>query len=420
MEDPRVPINADTIDTYFDGSPSKSGANVNADNALTISSLWRGISVLGGAASSIPHKVYKKTSTGREEVKASELPAVDIITKRPNNKITAPVWMDRAINHLHMRGNHFAHIIKNELGQSIALEMWNPDTVEVFEDRLDVFYKRKGDDKVFTSDKVIHVPHLGSGIVGKSTVTYAKEDIGLEMSRRDYGSGVYAGGARPPALLKPANPITDTQREQGQKVWNDLKKKGGDVLMPYGMDYQALSFKPEEIEFLQAGNFSVATMARWLGVPPHKLYDLDRATFSNIEHLAIEFLQDTIAPILVKFEAEYTSKLFQLPIEQKRGYYTKFNMNAYVRADIVARYTAYGQGVHAGVLKPKEARSLEELEFAEGSDRLFINSGSVPLDKMDEFINKKGQSQPLTKAQRDRLKAEFNGQTEKILDILGE
>lgn len=414
LEDPKQKIDGIALDELFNGTASKSGKVVNVDNSLTVSAMWRGIQVLGGAASSIPFKIFKKGSAGRVEVEASELPAVRI-TKRPNPKYSWKIWIDRAVNHLHLRGNHYAKIHRNDLGQAVELEIFNPDKVTVYEDQREVFYKRQGDEKVYRSSEIIHVPHLGDGIIGKGTVAYAKDDLGLEMSRRDYGSEVYNSGARPPAILTPKTPIKDDERKKAQDAWDSIKRKGKDVMMPFGIDYEPMSFKPEEVEFLQSGNFSITTIARWLGVPPHKLFDLERATFSNIEHLAIEFLQDTIAPILVKFESEYSYKLFQLPIEEKRGYYCEFNMNAYVRADINTRSQAMATQVHAGLLMPSEGRELENRPFVTGSDRLFINQGSAPLDIIDEI--QKGK-RPVTNEQREKLKELLNGKTEEALKIL--
>jgi len=414
LEDPKQKIDGVALDELFGGPSSKSGVKVNQENALTVSALWRGIAVLGGAASSIPFKIFKKSSNGRTEVDLSELPAVRI-TKRPNPKMSWKVWVDRIINHMHFRGNHYAKIIRNDLGQAIELQMLNPDKVTVYEDVREVYYKIEGDEKVYRSADIIHVPHLGDGIVGKGVIKYAKEDLGLEISRRDYGSEVYNSGARPPAILTPKTPISDPDRKNAQAAWDSIKRKGKDVMMPFGIDYEPMSFKPEEVEFLQAGNFSVTTIARWLGVPPHKLYDLSRATFSNIEHMAIEFLQDTIAPILVKIEAEYSYKLFQLPIEDKRGYYCEFNMNAYVRADLITRSNAMATQVHAALLTPSEGRSMENREFIEGSNRLFINQGSAPLNLIDDIAKSK---RPVTQEQKEKLKELLNGKTEEALKIL--
>jgi HK97 family phage portal protein len=420
FNDPRVPISAETIDQFYDGPPAKSGYSVNADNALTVSAFWRGLQVLGGAASSIPFKVFKPVTGGRQEVDSKELPAAGLITKRPNRKVTWPVFIDRAINHLHMRGNHYAYIERNDFGQAVELNLWNPDTVEVYEDKNDVFYKRKNEERVYSSDEIIHVPHLGSGVVGKSVVTNAKEDLGLEMSRRDYGSGMYAGGGKPGGLLSAKLPLTDTQRQQVEKNWRETKKAlmGQDVLLPFGFDYEHLRFTPAELEWLQAGDFTVPTVARWLGVPPHKLYDLTRATFSNIEHQSIEFVQDSVAPILVKFEYEYTDKLFQLPIEEKRGYYCEFNLNAYIRADLAARAEAYAKQIHSGQITPAEVRRMENRRFIEGSDRLFLNQASVPMDRADDIVDKNQKPSKISDKAMAALKAQFNGKTQEILDIL--
>ena len=43
-------------------------------------------------------------------------------------------------------------------------------------------------------------------------------------------------------------------------------------------------------------------MARLFRMPPHKIGLLENATFSNIEHQAIEFVTDTIRPWLIRNE----------------------------------------------------------------------------------------------------------------------
>ncbi len=421
LSNPAQPISGEVVDWILDGGgvKSKSGVNITSDTALTVSALWRGIQVLGGACSQIPFKSYRKIPNGRRELTADDTPSATLTTKRPNPKFTWPEFMDRAINHLHMRGNHYAYPVRNAIGQVVELWLWHPDTVKVFDDTNRILYKRDGDERVYSSDEVIHVRHIGDGIVGKGIVAHAKDDLGLEISRRDYGSEQFESGGKPGGILSAKNPLTDPQRSQAQKVWDEVKKnsKGRDILLPFGFDYQYATFKPEELQWLEAGDFSIPTIARWTGVPPHKLFDLNKSSYNSIEHQAIEFLQDTIAPILVKFECEYGDKIYQLPIEEKRGYYMEFNMNAYVRADIKTRMESNAVAIHSGQLTPAEARQMENREFKDGSDRLFINQGSGPLDRVDDIIDNKMKS-PITPAQKARLKSVFNGKTEEILKTL--
>lgn len=386
LEDPRKVIDGYTVGELFGGTPSKSGKSVNADNALTISAAWRAIQVLGGAGASIPCRPLKKTNDGDKEPLTNH-PTVNCFTNRVNKKYTTPVWWDRVINHLHLRGNHYAKLERNDLAQVVELMLLNPDHVTVIETLDDVMYKVQGVERPYASTDIIHVPHLGNGVIGKSTISYAKDDFGLEMSRRDYGSTVYEKGAKPPALLKPKMYLKPDQRAEAQKAWTEAKQQGGDVVMPAEFDYEALSFKPEEVEFLQAGNFSVATIARWFGVPRHLLFDPEGGAYNSNEHATIEFLTYTMSAIFAKIEYEYSSKIYQLPREQR--YFLEFDMNGFVRPDTVARATAYGQFIHSAVMQPAEARKRENLPFVQGTNRNFINSGSIPLDLMDEFVKGK-------------------------------
>lgn len=405
-----MPVNGFTVGELFGGHKSKSGQNVNNSNALTISSAWRAINILGGAVSSIPCQPFRKTKTGREQL--TEHPIHNILTRRVNKKYTTKLWFDRVINHLHLRGNHYALPIYNTLGQVVELELLNPDHVTIFETKNDIIYKIQGVEKQYRSDEIIHVPHLGDGIMGVSTISKAKEDFGLEMSRRDYGSDVYAGGGQVQGVLSPRTPIKDEQRKVAAKAFQEAKRTSKDIVLPFGFDYTKMAFNPSEVEFLESGNFSVSTIARWFGVPPHKLYDLDRATFSNIEHMAIEFLQDTIAPILNKIEAEYSTKIFQLYSERKN--YIEFNMDAYIRADSKTKAESIATQINSAQLMPSEAREMSNKPFIEGSDRLFIQMGTGPLDIIDKVLLKN----QLTPAKKEALKALFNGRTQEILDIL--
>lgn len=413
LEDPKQKIDGVALDELFGSLSTKSGKSVNQDNALTISAAWRAIQILGGAASSIPSKPYRKNENGRNPLRNH--PTVNIFTNRVNAKYTTPVYWDRVMHHLHQRGNHFAYPVRNELGQVVEIRLEKPDEVTVFEDRSRLYYKVKGDDYVYPSTEFIHVPHLGDGAVGKSTITYAREDLGLEMSRREYGADVYATGGQVQGLLKPPQYLDKQKREEAIASWTEQKKKGGDIIPPFGFDYIKMGFKPDEMEFITSGNFSLATIARWFGVPRHLLFDPEGGSYNSNEQAAIEFLQYTIAPILIKIEYEYSSKIYQLPREQNN--YLEFEMNGYVRADTVTRFNAYSTAVHAGVMKPMEARQRENLPFEQSGDRLFMNSGSIPLDLMDEFVRKKSQNQ-ISDEKKAKLKELLNGKTEEALKII--
>ena len=54
------------------------------------------------------------------------------------------------------------------------------------------------------------------------------------------------------------------------------------------MDLISVGMTAEQAQFLETRKFQRNEIAAIFGVPPHKIGDLERATFSNIEHQAIE------------------------------------------------------------------------------------------------------------------------------------
>ncbi|WP_413777105.1 phage portal protein, partial [Streptococcus pneumoniae] len=74
-------------------------------------------------------------------------------------------------------------------------------------------------------------------------------------------------------------------------------------------------------------------------MPPQKVFDLDRATFSNIEQQNIEYVQESITQMAVRIEQTIYKDLLTEPEQSK--YFAKFNINALLRGDIATRASYY-------------------------------------------------------------------------------
>ena len=83
-----------------------------------------------------------------------------------------------------------------------------------------------------------------------------------------------------------------------------------------------------------------------------------------MEQAALEFVQNTLRPWLVRFEATISRDLL-LPSERGR-YYARHNLNALLRGDLAARAQFYGQMLDRGVYDLDEVRQLEELNALPG------------------------------------------------------
>jgi HK97 family phage portal protein len=101
-------------------------------------------------------------------------------------------------------------------------------------------------------------------------------------------------------------------------------------------------------------------------MPPHKVGLLDKATFSNIEHQALEYVVDTLLPWLVRWEQRCTASL--LSKAEQDEYFFEFLVDGLLRGDQAARYKAYKDAVLTGFMSRNEVRQKENLNPVEGLD----------------------------------------------------
>lgn len=391
LENPNTPINGFTLAETLGG-----GMPVSYDASLTLSAFYRAVVIKSGILSTLPYKLYKKTSTGRVEVKPSEHPVARMFSKKVNSKLTKVVFLERAMGQYDIRGNHYALIVENGIGRAEELIYLSVDEVTPFETRDGIAYKVEGIQDAVPARRMIHVPNFE----GKSVLQKAQEDFELQMNTRNYGSKFFQGNGKPLGLFIPKGTVTAAQRADMVNAYNAAKARNSDVALPQGWDYKELSVAPAEAEFLGTSQAGVANISRWTGVPLHKLADMSAATRNNVEQTALEFIQDTMYPIGAKFENEHNTKLLSLPSEEDM--YLEFNWDAYIRTDTVTKAEAFSKYVQNALKTPAEIRELNNDPFIEGSDKLFIQGATTPID-LQEKILMQPKATPRSRKKKDPL-----------------
>lgn len=371
LENPYVPLNGFTLTEILGGGrPSTSGIIVGPNNALKLSAVWRCVSILSGIFSYLPKTPFIEQANGGR-IKAVDHPTYKLFTRRPSPLYTKTVYWERAMIHLLLRGNHYAEIIFKG-SEIVRFDLIMPTSVKsVTMNNGILYYKIEGRDLPIPADRIIHVPHLGEDpIMGKSTIQYAREDLGIEIARRDAGGRFWYDGGDPKGMIVTANKLTPTQEAALKDSFREKKREGGTIVAPFGVDYKQISMSPADQEFIMSGNFSIAAICRWFGVPLHKLSELERATLNNIEQMAIEFLQDTIAPFNKKFEDEYTTKCYTLPDESAIELIS--DMSVYQKADRVTMAQFNQSAIQNGYKSINEVRKENNDPSIEGGDQNFI------------------------------------------------
>ena len=157
------------------------------------------------------------------------------------------------------------------------------------------------------------------------------------------------------------------------------------------MKYHTIGIAPEDAQFLETRKYQVNEICRIFRVPPHLVGDLERATFSNIEHQSIEFVQHTIRPWLVRWEQEISRSL--LDEKERLLYFSKFNVDGLMRGDYKSRMEGYAVGRQNGWLSINDIRRLEDMSLVpaeNGGDEYLVNGNMITANQPTE--NKEGGS----------------------------
>ena len=149
------------------------------------------------------------------------------------------------------------------------------------------------------------------------------------------------------------------------------------------MKYKEIGLNNSDAQFIEARKFQVTEIARMFRVPPHMIADLDRATFSNIEHQSLEFVLHTMTPWAERWESSIETNLLT---ESEADLEIEFDFTSLLRGDHNARAAYYGSGITNGWMTRNEARLMEGYDPIAGLDMPLqqLNmapAGSNPMNK---------------------------------------
>lgn len=347
------------------------GMRVSNESAMQFAAVWACVRIISETIATLGWHIVREDSSGRREREVGT--AMDILLNaRANAEMTAFAWREVALMQALLRGNHYSEIGRDSAGRPNGLWPMNPDLVKVDRNEADELIYRaqdgRGREVILPQRDVLHIKGItDDGIIGLSVVAHARRSIGVGLALDEFGASFYGNGAHVGAAIRHPGKLSqqakDSLKAGFQEAYAGPNKAHKTVVLEEGMDVTKLSMSMVDAQFLESRKFQVSEICRWFRVPPHKVADLDRATFSNIEHQSIEFVQDTILPWCRRLEQEVDLKLFGQ--WQKT---TRLNIDTLLRGDIVSRFNAYEKGRLGGWLSANDVRRLENLNPIENGD----------------------------------------------------
>lgn len=121
-------------------------------------------------------------------------------------------------------------------------------------------------------------------------------------------------------------------------------------------------------------------------MPAHKLY-AGKQSYSSSEQADLEYLVDTILPIIRMYEQEFNKKC--LTTIDRNKYEIKFNLSGFARADMKTRGEFYQKMVRCGGLTPNEIRELEDRPPKQNGDDLMVSRDLIKIKDLHLLLSNK-------------------------------
>lgn len=374
-------------------SRTQAGVVVDAETALKNAVVWACIRYLTNAVAQLPWRVIREERDGDRKIQATH-PVDWILNKRPNPEMGAFTFRQTMLGNALRFGNGYAEIERDMAGRPLWLWPLHPNRVTPRRrpDTGALYYEVQGDgvgQRVeLEAHEVYHIRGFGDGPVGYNVIEYAAQSIGWAQATELFGASFFGEGMNPGGIVETSLKGESLGRLKAEfaKLYKGPKKASRTVFLDAGMKWSPVSVQPNAAQFIETRQHQVEEICRWFGVPPHKVMHMLRATFSNIEHQAIEVVTDAVVPWVRIMEDEADWKLFG---QNRMGLSTSMDLAALLRGDLKAQAEHFRTLRDAGVYSVNEIRARIGLNrIGPEGDKRVAQINLTTLERIGEDVPK--------------------------------
>jgi len=328
--------------------------SITESTTLSIPAAYRCVQIISDTAASLPLHAYRgKTQLNRTP---------DIL-RQPDPTDTRMSTLAAVFTSLLIDGNAYLLVgNRDSLGFPRSFVVLAPGAVALTVRNGVRYYSVAG--QSYDAEDVLHIRGmtLPGHDVGLGPLAMQRRALGLAIAGEDHAAELYVNGAIPAGILSSEQELTQAEADAAKASF--VAAHGGRQRSPAvlsgGMDYKTLSFSAADLELVESRRFSAQQICTIFGVPSWivGVGSTDSRTYSNVQDDNRAFVSWTLRPHLSRLEQSLSTLL-------PRGQEAKFNLDALLRADTLARYSAHSAGLAGGWLSVAEIRALEDLDIEE-------------------------------------------------------
>lgn len=378
------------------------GVYIDPDRALMNATVWAAHRYLTQTVGQLPVRVMRQTGNTSERVASH--PVDTLLNWRVNPELAPLQFKETMVGWALMHGNGVAEIESDMVGRVVNLWPIDPRRIE-FRRAIEPITNARGtpiaagelvyavsngsgDKTLLASRDVFHLRGFGNGAVGLSVVEYAAQSIGWARATELFGATFFGNGLNVGGAIEGAGNLDAlTVRRLLAQIDESHRGPGRShrpLILDGAMKWTKTTSTPDEAQFVATMQHQVEEICRWMGVPPHKVMHLLRATFSNIEHQSIEVVVDAITPWAIRFEEECNYKLFG---QNRAGFFVKLDLKGLLRGDFKTRQEGLQIQRRNGVINADFWAEVEDMPKpgrAAGGQIYIVEGNMTKLDQVGE------------------------------------
>jgi HK97 family phage portal protein len=247
-------------------------------------------------------------------------------------------------------------------GNAISVLNVNPAEVTVTRDERDLRYpiiEWAGRRMPNTDMRQLVYQRDSGGLRGFGPLQICGAAISVAVEAQEWAANFYAGGGKPPIVIKSAVSVSDTEAAAIKTAWMAGDANTPKVIDPGIEDVDDLGGQDTEgAQMMTARDYQNGDVARMFGMPASLLDYASSGsslTYQNVGMRFDDFLRRCLRPnYLVPIEQTMSDLL-------PRSTVARFDADVLVLADIKTRYDTYGVGIDKQIISAEEARAFEGL-----------------------------------------------------------
>lgn len=362
--------------------PKVTGQN----QAMRLATVYRCTSILSGSIAALPLQLKRKKN-GYFAVDEDN-PINYALTRCPNNRQTAFELMRNAVILTVNSGN--AYIYPDWSRGELQLFLLSPGSVS-YDKILNIYLVSDPVNNIYETlenDEIIHLRNmsLDGGYTGVSTIRFASQIMSVSASADAQSLDIYQPGSSYSGFVsgdssgvKGFGEFQDAQLETvGERVEEQLKSGRKIFWLPDNMKFSSLSMSPADIQLLEMKKFSVLDICRFYGVHPDKAFAGQSQNYKASEMSQVQFMTDTLQPILRQIENEFYAKLIPRSVASK--YRIEFDLEAFYQTDLETMALHMEKSIQYGAYTVNEWRNKQGKASVEGGDVAMMSCNVAPIN----------------------------------------